>query len=162
MSASSGEPRRGAALGLALAVAFALAVAAGCGRYDGLLHPQLPAQDQAAACGNGQDDDGDGRTDFPEDPGCASADDPSELDPLEPPVCADGIDNDGDGRADFDQDGDGVVDPEDDPGCLSASGDNELNVVLPKCADGVDNDGDQLIDLADPECSGLNDDDEAN
>ena len=39
---------------------------------------------------------------------------------------------------------------------------HELNVVLPQCADGVDNDGDGLIDLADPQCSSRNDNDEAN
>ena len=157
MSASSGEPRRGAAFALLLAAA----VAGGCGRYDGFLHPVLPAPDQPSACDDGVDDDGDERIDFPEDPGCASADDPSELDPRVAPACADGADNDGDGRIDFDQDGDGVVDPEDDPGCLSASGDSELNVVLPQCADGVDNDGDGSVDLDDPQCYGLNDDDEA-
>ena len=156
MSDSSGEPR-----GVALwaMVAFAL-VLAGCGPYDGFLHPVLPGG-APAACGDGADDDGDGRADYPEDPGCASPEDPSELDPLHPPECADEMDNDGDGRIDFDQDGNGTVDPEDDPGCLSASGDSELNVVLPQCADGVDNDGDRLIDLADPQCASLNDNDEA-
>jgi hypothetical protein len=162
MSASSGEPRRAAALKPALAAALAFLVAAGCGRWDGFIDPRLPAPDQPSACDDGLDDDEDGRADFPADPGCATADDPSELDPLVAPPCADGEDNDGDGRIDFDQDGDGVVDPEDDPGCLSASGDSELHVVLPQCADGVDNDGDQLTDLADPQCYGQNDTDEAN
>ncbi len=35
----------------------------------------------AASCSNGYDDDGDGRVDFPEDPGCTSAEDESELAP---------------------------------------------------------------------------------
>ncbi len=156
MSDSSGEPR-GVAPRAALAFALVLA---GCGPYDGFIHPELP-RGQPAACGDGVDNDGDGRADFPEDPGCASPEDPSELDPVEPPQCADGVDNDGDGRIDFDQNGNGIVDPEDDPGCLSASGDSERNVVLPQCADGVDNDGDGFIDLADPQCSSLNDTDES-
>jgi len=156
MSDSNGEPRGAALAALALAL-----ILAGCGPFDGMFHPLL-TNGQPAACGDGVDNDGDGRTDFPEDPGCASPEDPSELDPLDLPQCADGIDNDGDGRIDFDQNGNGVVDPEDDPGCLSASGDDERNVVLPQCADGVDNDGDQLVDLDDPQCSGLNDNNEAN
>lgn len=157
MSDSSGEPR-GAALRPALALWLVLA---GCGPYDGFVHPIL-STGQPPACNDGIDNDGDGRTDYPEDPGCASPEDPSELDPLHLPQCADGIDNDGDGRIDFDQNGNGIVDPEDDPGCLSASSDDERNVVLPQCADGVDNDGDGLTDLADPQCSSLNDNDEAN
>ncbi|MDZ7785359.1 MAG: hypothetical protein U5K56_21195 [Halioglobus sp.] len=32
----------------------------------------------APACSNGVDDDGDGLTDFPDDPGCATADDLDE------------------------------------------------------------------------------------
>ncbi len=43
------------------------------------------------ACQNGIDDDGDGLTDFPADPGCASA-----ASVRENPQCNDGIDNDGD------------------------------------------------------------------
>ena len=157
MSDSSGEPR-GAALPAALALVLALA---GCGPFDGALHPLLETG-HPPECGDGVDNDGDGRVDFPEDPGCVTAEDPSELDPLHLPQYADGIDNDGDGRIDFDQNGNGMVDPEDDPGCLSASGDSELNVVLPQCADGIDNDGDGLVDLADPQCSSRNDNDEAN
>lgn len=154
MSDSSGEPRR-------VALALVLVLAA-CGPFDGFIDPPLPLDARPSACGDGVDNDGDGRADYPEDPGCASTEDPSELDPLTLPQCADGEDNDGDGRADFDQDGDGVVDPEDDPDCRSASDDSELNVVLPQCADGIDNDGDHLIDLADPQCFGRNDTDEAN
>lgn len=47
---------------------------------------------------NGVDDDGDGRTDFPDDPGCASADDVSER---ALPQCANGLDDDGDGDVDY-------------------------------------------------------------
>jgi hypothetical protein len=50
-------------------------------------------------CNNGLDDDGDGLTDFPADPGCANALDDSEKSPAL--VCDDGIDNDGDLAIDF-------------------------------------------------------------
>lgn len=66
-------------------------------------------------CADGLDNDGDGRTDFPQDPDCVSAGDTSES-PLPETVgagkaqCADGLDNDGDGQVDFPAD----------PDCLSA------------------------------------------
>jgi hypothetical protein len=49
------------------------------------------------ACANGLDDDGDGLTDWPADPGCPFA----SAGPEDPP-CDDGLDNDGDGLTDFD------------------------------------------------------------
>jgi outer membrane protein OmpA-like peptidoglycan-associated protein/opacity protein-like surface antigen len=39
----------------------------------------------AAICNDTQDNDGDGKTDFPADPGCTSADDSDETDPPPPP-----------------------------------------------------------------------------
>jgi hypothetical protein len=57
------------------------------------------------ACSNGADDDGDGLVDFPDDPGCATA----ESD-LENPQCSDGVDNDLDGGADWDGAGLGAPD----------------------------------------------------
>jgi hypothetical protein len=48
------------------------------------------------ACGNGDDDDGDGQADFPLDRGCRSA-----FNDLEDPECEDGLDNDGDGEIDW-------------------------------------------------------------
>jgi len=51
-------------------------------------------------CADGLDNDGDGLTDYPEEPGCSTPYDPSEVDALEAPVCLDGIDSDGDGLAD--------------------------------------------------------------
>jgi subtilisin family serine protease len=48
-------------------------------------------------CDDGVDNDGDGKVDFPEDPGCAVAGFPAEA-----PGCQDGIDNDGDGQTDYD------------------------------------------------------------
>jgi hypothetical protein len=102
-------------------------------------------------CSDSVDNDGDGLTDFPLDPGCASAADSTETDPSLP--CDDGIDNDGDGTIDFRSDG--VGDPACDTG-LSPSED-------PECDDGVDNDGDGAVDWdgnhlvfsPDPECAGL-------
>jgi len=81
-------------------------------------------------CDNGIDDDGDGWVDHPDDPGCADADDPSELDPAVP--CDDGLDNDDDGSSDF----------PDDPGCHYVTS----VVEDPQCDDGFDNDHDDLID----------------
>jgi outer membrane protein OmpA-like peptidoglycan-associated protein len=49
-------------------------------------------------CADGQDNDGDGLVDYPNDPGCTAADD---LDETDPPQCSDGKDNDGDGQIDF-------------------------------------------------------------
>lgn len=54
-----------------------------------------------AACEDGVDNDGDGRTDFPNDPGCKTQSDLDELDELHLPECVDLLDNDGDGKKDF-------------------------------------------------------------
>ncbi len=70
-------------------------------------------------CMDGIDNDGDGYTDYPEDPGCSSKQDRSELN--ENIECDDGIDNDGDG----------VVDSND--GGCSGPGDNDET----NCGDGV-------------------------
>src|SRR5450755_350915 len=66
-------------------------------------------------CSDGIDNDGDGLVDFPDDPGCVSADDETE-NSLPSPQCSDGRDNDGDGKTDF----------PDDPGCTSASDNDEF------------------------------------
>ena len=80
------------------------------------------------ACGNGTDDDGDGRVDLA-DPGCDSATDASER--AAHLVCDDGIDNDADGHVDHDPDpGQG------DPGCWDPS----WPVEDPQCSDGLNND----------------------
>jgi outer membrane protein assembly factor BamB len=87
-------------------------------------------------CQNGLDDDGDGLADYPDDPGCDSADDLSERSPSL--GCDDGIDNDGDGYIDFhDGDGDGLSDPPGDPACAQPLFDREETA----CQDGIDNDG---------------------
>ncbi|HPG24915.1 MAG TPA: flagellar basal body FlgE domain-containing protein [Myxococcota bacterium] len=70
----------------------------------------------AFACSNGRDDDGDGRTDHPEDPGCRSPLDDAEQ-ALEI-ACDDGRDNDGDG----------LIDHPADPGCLDPADDDESPV----------------------------------
>ncbi len=109
----------------------------------------------AAQCSDGIDNDGDGLTDFPADPGCADANDNDEFNASPPPVaqCSDGIDNDGDGLTDFPAD----------PGCTDANDNDETDVAPPpaaQCNDGIDNDGDNLVDLADPGCANANDNDE--
>ena len=121
-----------------------------------------------APCGDGIDNDGDTLVDFPNDPGCRSADAMSEN-----PSCNDGFDNDGDTQSDFpndpqchaphdwdefanyecddgvDNDGDGKIDWPSDGGC-SWYADGTENTDA--CRDGIDNDGDGLIDLNDPGC----------
>jgi hypothetical protein len=142
------------------------------------------------ACSDGIDNDGDGLTDFPADPGCF---DSMDNDEGPAPQCSDGIDNDGDGRIDWpydpgcssaydnneadhpqplpecadgkDNDGNGTTDFPADPGCFAAADPHERSSILnPEyaCSDGLDNDGDGLIDWpADPGCSDPNDIDEA-
>ncbi|MCA9526745.1 MAG: hypothetical protein KC549_10685, partial [Myxococcales bacterium] len=93
-------------------------------------------------CANGRDDDGDGRSDYPEDPGCTAVDDDDETSPDPLPQCADGVDNDRNGQTDFPADAN----------CDDAADDEEARP--PQCRDGIDNDGDGLVDLADPGCQG--------
>ena len=69
-----------------------------------------------ALCGDGIDNDGDGKIDYPFDPGCDSVADDTEADPTTPPVCADGTDNDADGLTDWPTD----------YGCAAASGTSEV------------------------------------
>ncbi len=59
-------------------------------------------------CDDGADNDGDGLSDVPDDPGCDDVSDASERSPLL--VCDDAADNDGDG----------LSDAPDDPGCDNA------------------------------------------
>jgi uncharacterized repeat protein (TIGR03806 family) len=79
-------------------------------------------------CNDGVDNDGDGKLDYPADPGCASAASTTEM-----PACNDGIDNDGDGR----------VDSPWDVACAGPWHDSERST----CEDGFDNDGDGLADF---------------
>jgi len=66
------------------------------------------------ACNDKIDNDGDGYTDYPNDPGCSSRQDNSELDPSV--ECDDGSDNDGDGDTDYN-----------DGGCSGPTDDDETN-----------------------------------
>jgi len=98
--------------------------------------------DVVIECSDGLDNDDDGAIDFPDDPGCASANDVSEKAAVALAggqlACDDGLDNDGDGLVDMA-----------DPGCLAPI----LGPENPPCNDNQDNDGDNLIDMADPGCS---------
>jgi hypothetical protein len=86
-------------------------------------------------CSDEVENDGDGYVDFPQDPGCSSAEDRFEIGD-----CTDGIDNDGDGLLDYPAD----------PGCR---GTWQWSRENPACDDDVDNDGDSLVDIDDPECA---------
>jgi len=71
--------------------------ATGTGGRFALLIEEIPL----AQCLNGEDDDEDGRADFPNDPGCSVPSDRDETDPDVYPDCSDDEDNDGDGAIDF-------------------------------------------------------------
>ncbi len=102
-------------------------------------------------CSDERDNDGDGKIDFPNDPGCDSPQDDNETDGSEEPECSDGEDNDDDGRIDY----------PDDPGCDSREDDDETDGPG-ECKDGVDNDGDRKKDFPqDKGCKSPEDDDEA-
>ncbi len=68
-------------------------------------HGMTAMQCVPPVCNDGVDDDGDGKADFPVDPGCADPDDDEEDDdcPAGPmcPRCGNGLDDDGDGNTDF-------------------------------------------------------------
>jgi len=136
----------------------------------------------ASACNDKKDNDGDGYIDYPNDKGCSSKQDTSELNPYV--QCDDGKDNDGDNFVDFrdagcsgmtdtselnpyvqcddgkDNDGDGAVDIHD-PGCDNLTDSSELNPSI-QCDDGKDNDGDNAIDMKDGGCGNSVDSDETN
>ncbi|MGK0359186.1 MAG: cysteine-rich repeat protein, partial [Bradymonadia bacterium] len=66
---------------------------------------RLGASEEALpVCDDNIDNDDDGNTDFPADPGCESAEDDDETSPDPLPACADGIDNDDDELVDFPDD----------------------------------------------------------
>ena len=146
----------------------------------------VPVASAPPACRDGIDNDGDGLSDYPADPGCVDADDNDESNPP-PAACEDGVDNDGDGLTDYpadpgcssagdddeynapeaacndgvDNDGDGKIDFPADPGCGSADDSDETDLPQAQCADGIDNDGDRLVDEDDPGCNGPGDDNES-
>jgi len=88
------------------------------------IRPHLPG------CDDGLDNDGDGLSDFPDDPGCMAPAD--TLERASDLVCDDGLD----------QDGDLATDHPADLGCPDPAGRRED----PECEDGIDNDGDGRID----------------
>lgn len=105
-------PRRVGTLSLAINGPGELRLEGGEAVDAGLALAPLPASTLATftggtACSDGVDNDGDGLTDFPADPGCAGADAVRES-----PECDDDDDNDGDGFIDWDGGGAGAADPE--------------------------------------------------
>ena len=94
-------------------------------------------------CGDGEDNDGDERIDWPDDPGCEGPGDDREGPRNVAPRCADNTDNDGDGLTDLF-----------DPGCFDAADDDETDPPnLPACGNGRDDDGDGQTDYpADRDC----------
>ncbi len=114
----------------------------------------IPLLVQAAPklCNNGADDDNDGLTDYPNDPGCSSQGDNTETGT---DVCDNGLDetNDADALADYRLSGG-------DTGCTSVTDTSEIDG---ECDDKTDNDGDGQIDYsADAGCSSYQDNDETN
>jgi len=109
-------------------------------------------------CADGYDNDGDGKTDYGEDPGCEGYDDQDENDVVE---CNDNVDNDNDGKCDYNG---CVVNGQQllrDPECTSPTNNNERS-INPQCADGYDNDGDTYFDYPDDfGCATPLDDDES-
>src|SRR5690349_9118419 len=85
-------------------------------------------------CNDGRDNDGNGKTDYPDDPSCDSENDETENGSISP-MCKDGKDNDGDGKVDYPSD----------PGCFAPQQDSEEDdcpdgVTCPQCANGKDDD----------------------
>jgi len=119
---------------------------------DGAIDEGEVCESDITQCSDGLDNDGDGFTDFPEDPGCSSPQDDSEG-PVNFHECNDSIDNDDDG----------LVDWWSDPGCDGEPfGDSEAPFNFPQCDDGFDNDGDGFIDYpADEGCNNLLDNSES-
>lgn len=141
-------------------------------------------------CDNGIDDDGDGRVDYPEDPGCGSRGDHDERDELVGrSACDNGLDDDGDNWVDLadpgcaseddpdetnppdvprcanraDDDDDGQTDFPHDPGCAAAGDDDERDLPqAPVCGNGLDDDADGQVDYPnDPGCQGRGDPNES-
>ncbi len=113
--------------------------------------PDAPAPPPLPECGDGADNDGDGRVDL-HDSDCSSVADPRESGDASTP-CSNGQDDDGDGHVDF----------PDDPGCVAAGDPDEADPQrVAACANGVDDDGDGLADYPiDPGCAGRGDPDES-
>jgi uncharacterized protein YkwD len=85
-----------------------------------------PPPPPSYACSNGQDDDGDGRFDYPADPGCTSTTDNDEYNAPAPPpptpsyACSNGKDDDSDGKVDYPVD----------PGCTGPTDSTESSGIF--------------------------------
>ena len=112
--------------------------------------PDMPPPPPLPECGDGADNDGDGRADL-HDSDCTSPADPRESGDATTP-CSNGEDDDGDGLVDF----------PDDPGCSAAGDGDEADPArAAACANGVDDDEDGAVDYpVDPGCAGRGDTDE--
>ena len=85
--------------------------------------PSTTTTCELPVCSDTRDDDGDGKIDFPLDPGCTSATDSDETDPCPGagcPQCGDGMDNDTDGATDYPMD----------TSCASASATSEADCPI--------------------------------
>lgn len=98
------------------------------------------------ACKDGQDNDGDGKKDFPEDAGCSSAEDRSEDERFN---CTGGEDLNANGKIDDDETDPNKKDDDSLPPLPPPPGDS--------CKNGIDDDGDTLIDLLDAGCANADD-----
>ena len=154
----------------------------GCGALcDATIAAPPPTQ-----CADGEDNDGDGLVDFPNDPACTDAAGDDESADPPPPQCSNEVDDDGDGDIDLadrgcarpgdddesdepplptcsngeDDDMDGRIDFPADPGCGSPDDLDETDEdVAPtaQCGNGLDDDNDGSVDLSDPGCASLAD-----
>lgn len=105
-------------------------------------------EDNAAVCGNGIDDDGDGNADCA-DSGCASLPMCQVLQPENTPArCTNGIDDDGDSDVD-------CADSECDALPICHPNPPVPENTNARCSNGADDDQDGSIDCADSSCAGL-------
>jgi hypothetical protein len=135
---------------LLVACVAVVAASSSCGGGDA-----TPDAVPVTICTDGFDNDGDGSTDYPADPGCDGILDTDESNaPIA--MCTDGRDNDADGLTDY----------PDDPGCFSPLQNDEADTcptgpTCPACANQADDDSDSATDYPqDTGCSAASDDDE--
>lgn len=126
------------------------------GDEPNLFNPSDPGQEQQTPggsggrvnfeCNDGADNDGDGKIDYPSDPGCSQSRDDSEG---------------SEGSGDSDNNGSGNGRDDDNDGETGTTTDSDEHYVGSgddttgfECSDGKDNDGDGLIDFpVDPDCN---------
>ncbi|HUQ05025.1 MAG TPA: hypothetical protein VM261_21125 [Kofleriaceae bacterium] len=124
---------------LLIAVGLVTATVAACGGGGGGgddddpgLDADVDAEQNLPDCADSRDNDGDGKTDYPFDPGCLVPNQDSETDdcPSGPncPECGDGRDNDFDGMTDYGGN---------DDDCTSAADDSELDIGSGVCGAGT-------------------------